>query len=84
MMLFIISAVLLVIVLIRTRPGIRLFGCALVQVIFAAVLLFLFNGTGLSGDLYIPINLVTVLTVAALGIPGLVLLAAVKATILPL
>jgi len=83
-MLFIISAVLLVIVLIRTRPGIRLFGYALVHVIFAAVLLFLFNGTGLFGDLYIPINLVTVLTVAALGIPGLVLLAAVKATILPL
>lgn len=83
LILFIISAVLLLIVLFRTRPQIRWFGYALLHVIVAAIVLFLLNGTGLLGEIHIPINLATVLTVAILGVPGLALLAAIKLTVLP-
>lgn len=83
LILFIISSALFLILLFRTRPRLRWFGYALMHVIAAAVVLFLLNGSGLFGDFYLPINAVTVLTVAALGIPGLALLAAVKLTILP-
>lgn len=83
LILFIISTVLLLIVWIRTRPRIRWFGYAVVHMIAASVVLFLLNGIGWFADIEVPINLVTVLTVAALGIPGLCLLAAVKLTVLP-
>lgn len=83
LILFIISTVMLLIVLFRTRPRMRWFGYALLHVVVAAFVLFLLNGTGLFGQFHIPINLATVLTVAILGIPGLALLAAIKLTILP-
>lgn len=83
LILFIISAALLLILLFRTKPNIRWFGYALLHVIVASIVLFLFNGSGLFGDFYIPINPVTVLTVAILGLPGLALIAAVKLTVLP-
>lgn len=82
LILFVVSAVLLVIVLFRTRPDIRWFGYALLQLVLSAVFLFIINGTGLFGDFYIPINLVTVLAIAVLGIPGIGLLAAIKLTLL--
>ena len=78
----IVSAVLLVIVLLRTRPNVRWFGYALLQLVISAILLFVINGTGLFGEFYIPINLATVFTIAVLGLPGLGLLAAIKLTIL--
>jgi len=83
MMALAVSAALLLNVLAKAKPGLRSFGYAFLHVIAAAVVLFLINGTGLFGDIRIPINLVTVLTVAILGLPGLLLLAAVKWTILP-
>jgi len=83
MMLLAASAALLMFVVARAKPDLRSFGYALLQIIAAAVLLFLFNGSGLFGDLTIPINPAPVLTVAILGLPGLALLAAVKWTILP-
>lgn len=83
LILFIISTVLLLIVLFRTRPKMRWFGYAVLHVIVAAIVLFLLNGSGLFGQFHIPINLATVMTVAILGVPGLALLAAIKLTILP-
>lgn len=78
----IVCAAALVIVVYRTKPDIRWFGYALLQVVVAALILFVLNGTSLLGEFYIPINLVTVLTIAILGLPGLALLAAMKLTLL--
>jgi inhibitor of the pro-sigma K processing machinery len=78
----VICAAALLIVVLRTKPDIRWFGYALLQVVAAALILFVINGTGLFGHFYIPINLVTVLVVAILGLPGLALLAVMKLTLL--
>lgn len=81
LLLLIISGVLLITVIVRTKPDIRSFGYALLQLVIASVMLFLINGTGLFGDFTIPINLVTVLAIGVLGVPGLALLAAIQLTI---
>ena len=80
--LFTISLALLIIVLIRAKPKLRWFGYALTQVVLCAVILFIINGTGLFGDFFIPINLVTIMTMVVLGIPGVVLLALIKITLI--
>ena len=82
LILLVMSTVLLAIVLIRTRIDYRWFGYALLHLVVAAVGLFLINGTGWFGELYIPINIFTLFTIAILGIPGLILLAVIKFTLM--
>ncbi|SDC72528.1 pro-sigmaK processing inhibitor BofA family protein [Shouchella lonarensis] len=61
----------------------RFIGRVLIRVIVAMLCLFLVNSlTGLTG-FFLPINIMTSLTVAFLGLPGLLLLVAVQQFILP-
>lgn len=82
LILLITSTVLLAIVLIRARIDYRWFGYALLQLVIAAVGLYLINGTGLFGEFQIPINMVTLFTLVILGLPGLVLLIVIKLTLI--
>jgi len=71
---------LALLVLIASRAGlkIRWIGYGLVNLLAGAVLLYVINAVGVFGSLTIPINLVTVAVVGILGIPGILLLAALK------
>ena len=76
-----VSLLLLIVVLVRTKPDIRWFGYALLQLVIAAVALFILNGIAIFEDFAVPINLYTISTIAVLGIPGLALLIALKVTV---
>jgi len=41
---------------------------------FAPFVLYVFNAMAVGVDLYIPVNLITVLVLAVLGIPGLLMI----------
>lgn len=82
LILFITSVILLAIILIRSRIDYRWFGYALLHLVLAAIGLYLINGTDWTGDFNIPINIYTLLTIAILGIPGLILLIMVKLTLI--
>ncbi|XEC94852.1 pro-sigmaK processing inhibitor BofA family protein [Paenibacillus tarimensis] len=74
MVVFITSLVLLLAVFIRQRitlSMIKRFGLHLVA---AALVLYLFNFSGLISDLYIPLNPMTIATVVILGVPGIFLI----------
>lgn len=43
---------------------------------FAPFVLYVFNAMAVGVDLYIPVNLITVLVVAMLGIPGILMIVA--------
>ncbi len=79
---FLISISALTLLLTRVKLDIRWFSYGLLQLIVAAILLFLINGMGLLGEFYIPINAVTVAVIAILGLPGLGLIATVKLTLM--
>ena len=72
---------LLIIIIVKTKPDIRWFVYALLQLVLASIILFILNGVGVFGDFYIPINLVTLFTIAILGLPGLALLVVIKLTL---
>ena len=72
------SLALLVIIASRSGLKIRWIGYSLVNLLFAAVVLYFINAVGGFGSLTIPINVVTVAVVGILGIPGIALLAALK------
>jgi inhibitor of the pro-sigma K processing machinery len=82
LILLVISTVLLIIVLIRTKIDVRWFGYALLQLVIAAVGLFLINGSGWFGEFHIPVNIFTLFTIGILGIPGLLLLIVIKLTLI--
>jgi inhibitor of the pro-sigma K processing machinery len=82
LILLITSGALLAIVLIRSRIDYRWFGFALLHLVLAAVGLFIMNGTGWAGNFSIPINFYTLFTIMILGIPGLILLIAIKLTLI--
>lgn len=82
LLLFAVSAVMLIIVIMRAKIDIRMFGFALLHLVIAAVVLFVINETGWFGDFYIPINAWTVFTIGIFGIPGLLLLAGIKLTLM--
>mgnify|MGYP002622369368 FL=1 len=82
LILFVVSLALLIIILVRTRIDIRMFGFALLHLVVASVALFVINESEWFGDFYIPINAYTVFAVGIFGIPGLLLLAGIKLTLM--
>jgi inhibitor of the pro-sigma K processing machinery len=78
---FISSLSILALVLFRKKQYFRWLSYAVMNVVLAALVLYLINLSGVFNDFYIPINLATVLTVGILGIPGLLLLIAIQLTL---
>ncbi|HEX7056909.1 MAG TPA: pro-sigmaK processing inhibitor BofA family protein [Bacilli bacterium] len=78
---FIISLALLLILLFKAKLRLRYFGYLLLNVVAAGFLLIVVNYIGGRYALHIPVNITTLLTVSILGLPGLVLLIALKLTL---
>jgi len=78
---FIVSASFLVLLLLRRRHSARWLAYVGMNAVFAALLLYAVNWLGAGYDFQIPINAVTVASVGILGVPGLLMLAAVKLTL---
>lgn len=64
----------LILLKIKVRPINYIF----INIVLAAVILYVINLTGLLGSYAIPLNLVTIFTVGILGIPGFALLLSLK------
>ena len=77
---FIVSSFLLTFVVFRATTTWKWLGQALLHVMIAAVLLYAVNTV--FTNLTIAMNIVTLLTVSILGIPGLLLLAAIQVFVL--
>ncbi|WP_409343452.1 pro-sigmaK processing inhibitor BofA family protein [Paenibacillus sp. MBLB4367] len=77
-MVFIVSLSLLVLLLLRSRLSMQWLVYAGLNVVIAGLLLYMVDWAGSSSQFHIPINVPTLAVVAILGVPGLVLLAAVK------
>lgn len=75
---FICALSLLIIVAVRSSNRLRWVSYAMMNLLFAAVFLYFINVTGIFGEFQIPINLVTVIVVGILGIPGLGMLMILK------
>lgn len=78
----VISVGALLVMVIRKRSSGRLIGYALFHALAAAIVLYILNTTQMLGHLSIPINPVSVMVMAVLGVPGLILLIALKVTVL--
>lgn len=74
----IVSSLLLVVVALRTKIGWRWVPFLGINVIVAAILLYFAELAEPYTHVNIPINGVTIATVAALGVPGIIMLAALK------
>lgn len=81
MLLFVVSLSLLLIILLRTRIRMQWFSYALLNLILAAFILYFINLSGAWIHFRLPLNVVTILTVGVLGLPGLLLLVAIKLTL---
>ena len=75
---FVVSSASLLIALITSRQARKWLAGAALHVVAAAFLLYFINLFGAQADFHIPINVTTVATVIVLGVPGLILLAALK------
>jgi inhibitor of the pro-sigma K processing machinery len=82
MVLFAISAILLAVVLLRSKGAVHALGYIALNIVIAAFLLYFINLLEDYSHFRIPINPTTVLTVGILGIPGLMLLVAVRLLII--
>lgn len=78
---FVVSLALLVFILFKTKLSYRWLKYAAINLVVAAVLLYLINFSGLFADFYLPINWTTIAAVAVLGVPGLMLLVGLKLTL---
>jgi inhibitor of the pro-sigma K processing machinery len=75
------SAGVLVLLTLRHRSARQWLGFMAMNVILAALILYFINLFGARMAFHIPINLPTVATVGVLGIPGMMLLIALKLTL---
>lgn len=75
------SALLLILVLVRNRSSRRWLGYLALNVTLALFLLYFMNLIGANIGLAIPINVITVSTIGILGVPGVLLLIALKLTL---
>jgi inhibitor of the pro-sigma K processing machinery len=82
MVLLALSAILLAIVLLRAKGAVHALGYIALNIVIAAFLLYFINLLEGYSHFRIPINPTTVLTVGILGIPGLMLLVAVRLLII--
>ncbi|MFC0215458.1 pro-sigmaK processing inhibitor BofA family protein [Paenibacillus chartarius] len=73
-----VSALLLIIVVLRSRAAGRWLTYLGVNIIVAAFLLYFVNLVSSYTQFTLPINVTTIATVGVLGVPGLMLLAALK------
>ncbi|PZE20087.1 pro-sigmaK processing inhibitor BofA family protein [Paenibacillus xerothermodurans] len=73
-----VSALLLVVILLRQRIAFQWFGSLCLNVAFAAFLLYIINLLAPYTHLALPMNVTTVGTVSVLGVPGLLMLGALK------
>jgi len=78
LILFAASLLLLLLVVLRRRGAFQVLGYVALNVVIAAVLLYAIDMFSAYTGFRIPINIPTILTVGILGIPGLLLLAAIK------
>ncbi|QGQ99222.1 hypothetical protein EHS13_32345 [Paenibacillus psychroresistens] len=76
--LFIASSGLLVFTLLRQKYSFHWLGVVGLNLVAAAIVLFLINWLGAPSEFHIAINEGTIITIAILGIPGVVLLIALK------
>lgn len=74
----IVSGLLLVITLFRHKHTFQWIGYLCLHIAFAAFLLYVVNLLGPYTRLEVPLNLATVGTVSVLGVPGLMMLIALK------
>ncbi len=75
---FVASIVGLLLVVLRQRLGFRWLGAAALNVVVAGLLLYLLGLAEPYTHFHLPINMVTMTTVAALGVPGLAALVGLK------
>jgi len=74
----IVSGLLLIYTLFRQRNAFQWIGYVCLQVAFAAFLLYIVNLFGPYTRIEVPLNAATVGTVSVLGVPGLLMLIALK------
>ena len=79
--LFILSLTGLLWVLIRRKESVQWLTYVGINVVLAAVLLYALNGLGSQSGFHVPINLVTLSIVGVLGVPGVMMLVLLKATL---
>lgn len=80
--LFMLTGSLTILSLILFKVRLRWIGYTLTNMFLAAIILYGVNLTGILSEYQIPINIITVLTIGILGIPGAVLIMAVKILII--
>jgi inhibitor of the pro-sigma K processing machinery len=76
--LLIVSSCLLIFTLLSNKYSLQWLGVVGLNLVGAAIILFLINWLGASSNFHIAINEGTVATIAILGIPGVLLLVALK------
>jgi inhibitor of the pro-sigma K processing machinery len=76
--LFLASSGLLVFTILRQKYSVQWLGIVGLNLVTAAIVLFLINWLGAPSEFHIAINEGTIITIAILGIPGVVLLIALK------
>jgi inhibitor of the pro-sigma K processing machinery len=74
----IVSSLFLFVILVKNRHSRRWLGYLGLNVLLAALLLYLINLAGTQVHLHIPINIPTVTAVGVFGIPGVLLLVVLK------
>lgn len=78
LVILIVSSLLLLTVLVRNRISWQWIRSFTIHLVAAAAVLYLLNYSGLIPNMYIPLNPITISTVVALGVPGIVLIAGVQ------
>jgi inhibitor of the pro-sigma K processing machinery len=76
--LFLSSSGLLIYTMLRHKYSLKWMGVVGLNLVAAAIVLYLINWLGAPSDFHIAINEGTIITIAILGIPGVVLLIALK------
>lgn len=81
LVIFIVSACFLAGVMVKRKLSIRWIGYALLNAALAALALFILNSIDMLHSLHLPINMVTIAVIGGLGLPGLLLLIALKSVL---
>lgn len=79
---FLVSVSSLILLVLRNRTAAAGLVAMGIHVVAAAVLLYVINGLGEAADFHIPINIPTMAAIGVLGIPGLLMLVALKLTVI--
>jgi inhibitor of the pro-sigma K processing machinery len=81
LLLFLVSAILLAVLVLRNKHARNWVAYAMLHVVVAAFLLYFLNLLSVYTGFRIPINLPTVTSVVVLGVPGLLMLVGLKLTV---